>query len=129
MSVQITINRRDRNPFRVDMRKVGEVAVRAIRERTARGVNSQDQPAKALTPAYAKAKLRAGAQPIRDLRLTGGTIAALAVTEVSAGRVVIGFNDASAELRAKRDEAVEPMLKLSPRDKQIVMRAMQQNVG
>ncbi|HVW85856.1 MAG TPA: hypothetical protein VHB50_14300 [Bryobacteraceae bacterium] len=127
---QVTVRRPSRIALpEIDMRRVGEIALASMKERIGHAVNVQDQPAKPLVGGYQRQKARAGAKPQRDLRLTGHTMDALAVTEVNRTRAVIAFNDGTAELRAKRSEAVEGMLGLSRADKKKVLAEMQQQLG
>lgn len=47
----------------------------SIKERLAKGINSDDSPSKPLSPSYARLKSRRfGLPPVRDLRLTGALL-------------------------------------------------------
>lgn len=51
-----------------------EAGWQSIKRRLARGINADDNPLGPLNQAYARRKIREGARPIRDLRLTGALL-------------------------------------------------------
>jgi hypothetical protein len=107
---------------RDDLSAIAGALVDSERYRIARGINVNDHPAKPLSAAYEKQKLRAGARPIRDLRLSGLTMSSFGVLEISEGRAVIGFSGAEANKRAAINQTIEPMVGISPNDAQAARR-------
>jgi len=95
---------------------IGQSAADTIRTRISAGVNANDGAAKPLTPAYAKLKTKRGAKPIRDWKLTGGTLATLGVLGTAPNSVRVGFSDDRAALVAFFENKVEKMFGVSPRD-------------
>ena len=102
------------------MRGIGQAAIRTEKARLASGVNVNDAPAKPLSRNYARRKRRIRGSAIRDLNLTGSTIAALGIVESSPLSVVIGFTTPEAARRAALDENVDQMVGLSPHDQVVV---------
>lgn len=98
------------------MRELAETGLESSEERIANGLNVEDQPARALSAAYAKEKARRGKQTIRDLNLTGALIGSMAVTDVTPGSAAIDFASDEQERVAYINEAIEPMIGLSPGD-------------
>jgi len=99
------------------MHEIGQFSVDGELQRLGHGINAQDQPSRPLKPSYAKQKEKAGAQPVRDLRLTGAMLTARQVTEVSDNTVTVGFTDPLQEAKAAHNEQIEPMLGVSPENK------------
>jgi hypothetical protein len=98
------------------MRGFGVAIIDTMKERLATGVNVLDSPAKPLSKGYAKLKQRRGAAPIRNLRLSGRTIAAMSVLNASSNSVTVGFADAEAFKRALFSQDIDPMFGLSPKN-------------
>jgi hypothetical protein len=100
---------------RDQMARIGAVQVQAQRERIEGGQNVYDMPARPLNPAYAKQKRQAGAQPIRNMRLTGATLDAMKV-ESEDNQATVEFASDTAERRAYLSNSIDPMFGISPTD-------------
>jgi hypothetical protein len=59
------------------MEEIGLYGIEVSKERIASATDVFDRPAKPLKPKYAQRKIRRGLQPIRDIRFTGSTLAAM----------------------------------------------------
>ena len=80
-----------------DMKKIGLYVRQQVTERVLKGLDVNDRMMKPLSKAY-KAKKEAMGQPgIRNMQLSGAMLGSMDVVEVSASRVVVGF-DRRAEL-------------------------------
>lgn len=102
------------------MRMIGTVAVAQEKRRLAAGVDLNDRPAKQLSPQYARRKKRLRGSAIRDLNLTGGTLAALAILNSSPVSVEIGFATPEAARKAALNDSIDEMVGLSARDEVVV---------
>jgi hypothetical protein len=103
------------------MRAFGVGCINEMEGRLARGQNIYDQAAEPLTARYLKAKIKVGASPLRDLRLTGQTLESLAVIDADEKHVKVGFNNADAYKKALFSQNIEPMFGLSPNNEQAVV--------
>jgi hypothetical protein len=103
-----------------EMQTFARTAIAEEYNRTARGINADDLPARPLGAKYAKLKQARGREPIRDLRLTGAMMASRGILESGPNAVAVGFADPRSYLKAAVNEALEPMLGISPHDEQIV---------
>jgi len=100
-----------------DLEDLAHAALGLESSRVAGAINIHDQPARALSKAYEKRKVKAGGKPIRDLHLTGHMLAARAITDTGDKSVTIGFNDGLQYAKAAQNEKHENMLGPSPADK------------
>jgi len=89
----------------------------AIRPRIRSGHTVQDAPAPALSAKYAKRKIRAGKQPIRDWTLTGRTLRSMKVLTAGPNRAVIGLTDAETNRRAFFNNRRSQQFGVSPNDR------------
>lgn len=99
-----------------DVHTLAQTAIRTEEHRIGTATNVHDQPAKALNPAYAREKVRKGAQPVRDYRLTGALLSSRDVVSSGDHAAAIGFSDSLQEAKAEQIETYEQMFGLSPRD-------------
>lgn len=100
-----------------DLQDLAHEALGLESARVSLGINAHDQPAKPLSKAYEKSKVKQGGKPIRDLHLTGDMMGARGITEIGEKSVEIGFNDGLQYAKAAHNEQIEPMLGPSPHDK------------
>jgi hypothetical protein len=100
-----------------DLEDLADAALGLESSRLAGGINIHDQPARALSKAYLKAKTKKGGNPIRDLHLTGDMMRARGITNVGDRAVTIGFSDGLQYAKAAHNEKIEPMLGPSADDK------------
>lgn len=85
-----------------EMSTFGQELLGDIKTRIARGMDVNDKPAIPLSPKYATWKARNAPPAIRNLRVTGATMAALRVMNVQDNSVTIGFsNPKSARIGAE----------------------------
>lgn len=133
------------------MRAVALAARDSIRARILSGVNLSDAPARPLGRYYAAYKIRAGAQPIRNWKLTGALMASMGVTRCTEQYSTVGFRGEDQRMKARMQETgysykgarvrvsrlgftrvigahwrggAEPMFGLSPNDQHAVRRAI-----
>lgn len=102
------------------MGHIGQLGLDEEQARLAQAVNVQDQPSRPLTPRYVLQKEKAGLPPVRDLRFSGEMLAARHVTESAGNSATVGFSDPLQEIKAQRNEQIEPMLGVSPANKQVL---------
>ena len=72
-----------------------------VRARILSGVNLQDTGARPLAPGYARYKVRHGASPVRNWRLTGALMNSMDVTRATDGYATIGFRGEDQRIRAR----------------------------
>jgi hypothetical protein len=132
------------------MRAVALAARDSMRTRILSGVNLYDAPAPALGRYYAAYKTRAGAQPIRNWKLTGALMASMDVTRCTETYLTVGFRGEDQRTKARMQSrgmsykgervkstqwgtrrigvawrgGAEPMFGLSPNDQHAVRRAI-----
>jgi hypothetical protein len=80
-----------------DMKKIGLYVRQQVTERALKGLDVRDRTMKPLSKSYKKKKEAMGQPGIRNMQLSGAMLGSMDVVEVSAGRVVVGF-DRRAEL-------------------------------
>lgn len=95
-------------------------------ERLARGVGANDQQMAPLKESYGRFKQRRGRRPVRDMRLTGGMLKGVQVTEVGPNRVSVGIVGAGNALKANVNQSRDLWFGLSPSDARTTDRVMQQ---
>ena len=106
-----------------DMLTIGNVVVDSIKGRLHKGLNINDQRAKALKPGrngkrgYPDYKAARGLQSFRDWFWTGRTLRSLKVKQASENRCVIGFIDPNSDLIAHVNNLRERAFGISPRDR------------
>jgi hypothetical protein len=96
--------------------EIAGVAIAAEESRISQAINVHDQPARPLSLRYAKSKVKAGGQPVRDLHLTGDMLASLRVVDLESNSATVGFADPGQEAKARHNERFENMLGVSPAD-------------
>src|ERR1051325_7615958 len=102
------------------MHQVGEAMIQTMKARMLQGHNLQDSPSKPLSKRHAKIKAKIGADPIRNMRLAGHTLADMAVLKQAENSVTVGFQSHDAMLRALFNQSRDPMFGLSPHDQGLV---------
>ncbi len=103
------------------MVELGKVVRDSVRVRILRAVDVSDQPAPPLKKkvkgrGYPEWKARVRPPAIRNWRLTGRTMGAMRVLSANQNRVVIGFSDAVANLRAWYNNRRHRQFGMSPSD-------------
>lgn len=120
--------RRDAVPIpsfhRQDMNAFAAEATKQEAARIRQGRNIEDQPAKPLTPGYARNKRAAGLPAIRNLTRTGALLQSRTVIKSGENSAEVGFTDARQQQKAEANERIEPMLGVSPVDRVAVDRAV-----
>jgi hypothetical protein len=106
-----------------EMTAIGAVVVQGIRERTAEGRNTFDQPALPLKPKYQRLKVRKGKKPFRDLRFSGNMMAALDVLRADTDHCTVGVGDPFGQ-RAAFNQARDPWLGIAPSGEPALQRAV-----
>jgi hypothetical protein len=121
------------SPFSSEqMLQVGNRLADSIRARISSGLNADDQAAKALKVTgagkqrrgYMFQKLVKGKKPVRDWTFSGDTLRAMGVLSVNENRGVIGFTDAHADLVAHVNNQRERAFAVSPKDREVLVRAV-----
>jgi phage gpG-like protein len=93
----------------------------SMRGRIAQGLNANDQPAKELSPGWAKQKVAKGKIPIRNWTMTGNTMRSMVVLSANENRAVIGFNNPVAGRIARFNQRREDAFGVSSHDNQNLM--------
>jgi len=104
------------------MQEIGAFAVEVMKERTARATDVFDQPAKPLQDKYAKRKIKKGLAPVRDIHLTGKTLAAVQILEVDETHVRVGIKGSDEFRKALFNQNIDPWFGLSDHDDERVLR-------
>lgn len=99
------------------MTTIGLFMADRIRRRIESGVNAADNPSKALTQGYMRAKQRRGLQPVRDWTWRGRTLRSLNVLRANENSVTIGFTDPQADKIAAVNNRREKAFGVSPEDR------------
>jgi phage gpG-like protein len=107
-----------------EMNTLATILRDSMRDRIQRSLNVDDQPARPLTPKYAKRKEAKGKNPVRDWNLSGNTLRSMAVLSANENRAVIGFNNPIAGRIAHWNNLRERAFGVSPRDRQTLVAAV-----
>ena len=99
------------------MTTIGLFMADRIRRRIESGVNAADNPSKALSQGYMRAKQRRGLQPVRDWTWRGRTLRSLNVLRANENSVTIGFTDPQADKIAAINNRRERAFGVSPEDR------------
>jgi hypothetical protein len=102
------------------MREIGAEAIAAMKARNARAQDVFDAENQPLSKKYGQRKVREGAKPVRDLRLTGELMDSLQVTEASSGEAkiaVVGPAYRKGLFNQNRDSGHAPWFGISPDDR------------
>ena len=99
------------------MTTIGLFMADRIRRRIESGVNISDNPSKALTQGYMRAKQRRGLMPVRDWTWRGRTLRSLNVLRANENGVTIGFTDPQADKIAAVNNRREKAFGVSPEDR------------
>jgi len=108
------------------MRAIGQAVLDAEVARIKAGRNVRGMPAHSLTMIYAHRKLKRGAEAIRNLMLSGRTLAALKVKTATRSKVVIGTDNPVVRLILLATNRVEKMWGLSAEGRRAANAAAQQ---
>ena len=111
------------------MERLGAIAIEHERERLARGLNANDEPARPLSPKYVKQKQRAGLVAIRNLMLTGQLLASRRITSATDTSVSVEFTDDRDRLKAEQNDRIEQMTGQSPESKAAVLAELRKLYG
>ena len=87
-----------------DMKRIGTYVRQQVTERVLKGLDVNDRRMKPLSKSYAAKKAALGQPAIRNMQLSGAMLGSMDVVEVSAGRVVVGFNDEGQLAKAQRND-------------------------
>lgn len=102
------------------MRTVGLSTIDAQKQRWARGLDVNDQPARELSRGFTRRKLRAGKRPTADLNFTGRMLAAYGILNAAPGRLTLGFSDDASILKAYVNHQRRNQLGISEADARAV---------
>jgi hypothetical protein len=109
-----------------DMTTIGNAVIADIKSRIHRGLNVDDNPAKALKPGrngkrgYPDYKTARGLQGIRDLVWRGMTMRSMRVISAKDNEVRIGFDNPQAARIAAANQNREEMFWFSPANKKLI---------
>lgn len=98
------------------MGRIAGAVERLQQERTLAGLDAQDRPVKPLAEKYKRRKQRLGKRPVRDMRLTGNMMGALATTELSDREFAVGFRGATPKKKAHFRQLFDGFFGISPGD-------------
>lgn len=107
-----------------EMSSFGQELLKDIKARIARGVDVNDQPAIPLSSKYATWKARNAPPAIRNLKVTGATIAALRVMNVQDNSVQIGFSNPKAARIGAENSNKSKQIGASEKDLKTVRESM-----
>ncbi len=107
----------------VQMFKIGNVGVAAVKNRVVAALGPADSPAKPLTKRYAIRKTKLGRGNRRNLTLTGDMLRNLQVRTVSEKAAKAGLTSRKDRIKAWANQRIEPWLVFSPKDKASVVEA------
>ena len=107
---------------------IGQAMVTAQKQRWARGVTADDYPAKPLSKKYLfiKRKIRKVSRPIRDMHLTGATVANFQLRKAINGVIRAENTTRETRKRAQRAQGYAQMIGLASTDAIAVFRASQE---
>lgn len=109
-------------PIRLTAKEeIGAVAIESERERITEAVNVNDDPAKPLAHRYAYEKKLRGGKPIRDLTLTGDMLRSRTIESIEGNEIRIAFADDRETEKARKNDAIDQMTGLSPRNQEEVV--------
>ena len=111
--------------------EIGRAMVLAQKARWARGVNANDQSAKPLSKRYlfAKQKIRGVHRPIRDMHLSGETIANFQLRKAINGVIRAENTTRKTRARARGAEKYDEMIGLAGSDQIVIFRNAQAQYG
>jgi hypothetical protein len=116
--------RLDRLSFwQVQMFKIGNVGVAAVKNRVAAALGPSDSPAKPLTKRYAIRKSKLGKGNRRNLSFTGDMLRNLMVRTVSEKAAKAGLSTRKDRIKAWANQKIEQWLVFSPKNKAAVVEA------
>lgn len=105
------------------MLQLGNAGAQVVKDRTARGIGSDDAPMPGLKKGYAIQKSKAGHGNRRNLRFTGDMIDNLACRYADERQAKINFSTRHARQAAQANERRTPFIQWSGQDVAILVRA------
>lgn len=108
------------------MFNIGNVGVASVKARVSAALGPTDSAAKPLTRYYAIKKTKLGKGNRRNLTLTGAMLRNFMVRTVSERRAVAANTTRKDREKARANEALQPWVVLSPKNKQVVTNATRQ---
>lgn len=111
------------------------VITEVVKQRIARAVNVNDQPAKPLSQhgrgrqRYFYVKKAKGKNPQRDLVFTGRMMSDVAVVAAKSGEVRIGFRSPRESMKAAMNQRRESMLWFSPEDQRKIGQIVREEIA
>jgi ABC-type xylose transport system substrate-binding protein len=132
--VSITVKQtgRIRGPNLSDpqLRRIGEEMVEAQKQRWAKAVDAQGQPAKKLSVKYAIIKQAYRHQkPVRDMLMTGGTVANFTLRKAANGAIRAENTTRLARAKALRANSYDQMIGFAVSDIKVVFNETQAQYG
>lgn len=111
--------------------EIGRAMVLAQKARWARGVNANDQSAKPLSKKYLfiKQKIRGIHRPIRDMHLSGETIANFQLRKAINGVIRAENTTRKTRVRAQAAQKIAEMIGLAGSDQLVIFRNAQVQYG
>ena len=103
------------------MRVLGETDVSAQLSRIHEARNVDDEPAKPLTPIWAKVKAKKGLPPVRDLHYSGAMLSSLGVKEAEQNVAVVSVSEAEKPKLAA-NQRIDRMFGLAHSDREEVVK-------
>lgn len=112
------------------MARFGNLLNNSIRDRFNHALDIYDNAAKPLNEQYAKYKVNGKyhGEPIRNLRLTGRLQRSMKVLSASHNRARLGFSDPVSDTRMTLNQRRSNMYGVSPRDEQVLMKAVREQL-
>lgn len=139
MAVQVKVKKTGRmkgpNLSDPQLKRIGEVMVKAQLERWSKGINAYGNPARKLSVKYAIAKgsyLRKhgiGGRPIRDMKMTGLTVKNFSLRKAADNTIRAENTSREARAHASRANKLEEMIGFAGSDQIAVFQATQQEYG
>jgi len=124
MAVDKTGQVQPANLTSAQLKAIGQVMVRAQKERWSRGVNADDQTARPLHRITAKGKVTYGANPIRDMVMTGLTKENFTLRKWTATDIRAENTSREARRHARQAQRFEQMIGISPNDRDQIFGAV-----
>jgi hypothetical protein len=103
---------------------IGNDMVAAQKERWSKGINAEGNPAKPLSKRYLfiKKKFTGASRPIRDMKMTGQTLANFSLRKAVNGVIRAENSTRETRRRALRSQQVEEMIGFAGSDQVVVFR-------
>lgn len=102
------------------LREIGMAMVAKQKDRWSKGINARDQAAKPLAPVTAKGKMTYRGKAIRDMVMTGLMAENFTLRKASGDEIRAENTSREARMHARKAQAFEKMIGLSPSDRDVV---------